>query len=247
MPKKNLLKVENLSSLMAYILGHRPYEFGLVPDPEGFVANKELLRVIHEEPGWSYVRQGNINEVLLSKNRNLFQTEEQRIRAIERRWVLDFECTAASLPKILFIGIRRKAHPIVMEKGLRPNIKGKHHVLSSEREMAQRMGKRLDQQPILLEVMADLAQKEGTLFYTFGDLFLTPEVPVRHIAGPPVPKHVIKAREEKSQKITKPGPDFQAGTFILDIERDMDKSRKTGGRKKKGWKEEVRRRKRKGY
>jgi hypothetical protein len=94
--------------------------------------------------------------------------------------------------------------------------------------------------------MAESAQKEGTLFYTFGDIFLAAEIPAMYIAGPPVPKHVIKAREEKPQKTTKPGPDFQAGTFILDIERDMDISRKTKGRKKKGWKEEVRRKRRKG-
>lgn len=246
MPKKNLLKVESLCRLMVYILGHSPYEFGLIPDPQGFVAYKDLLRVIHEEPGWTYVRQVNINEVLLGKNRNLFQSEEQRIRAIERRWVLDFEHPALSPPKILFIGIRRKAHPIVIEKGLRPIRGDKYHILSPERDMAHRIGKRLDQKPILLEIMAESAQKEGVLFHPFGDLFLATEIPAMYIAGPPVPKHVIKAREEKSQKTTKSGPDFHAGTFILDINRDMGKSHGTGGRKKKGWKEEVRRQKRKG-
>ena len=232
---------------MIYILGYRPYEFGLVPDSEGFVAYKELLRAINEEPGWSYVRQGSINEVLLGKNRDLFQIEEKKIRAVERRWVLDLEHPAMSLPKILFIGIRRRAHPVVMEKGLRPLMGSRYHVLSPEREKAQRLGKRLDQQPVLLEVMAEFAQKEGALFYPFGELFLTPEISARYIAGPPVPKHAMKAGEEKSQKPTKPVPDFQAGSFILDMERDMDKPRKTRGRKKKGWKEEVRRRKRKGF
>jgi putative RNA 2'-phosphotransferase len=231
---------------MVYILGYRPYEFGLVPDPRGFVTYKELLRVIHEEPGWTYVRQANINEVLLGKNRNLFQTEERRISAIERRWAFDFELPPLSLPKILYIGIRRKAHPVVMEKGLRPIMGDKYHVLSPEREMAHRIGKRLDQQPLLLEVMSDMARKKGVLFHPFGDLFLATEIPAIYIAGPPVPKHVIKAREDKSQKTSKPGPDFQAGTFILDINRGMDKSRVTGGRKKKGWKEEVRRQRRKG-
>ena len=231
---------------MIYILGYRPYEFGLVPDFEGFVAFKELIRVITEEPGWGYVRQGSVNEVLLGENRNLFQIEGQKIRAIERRWVLDFKHPALFPPKILFIGIRRKAHPVVMEKGLRPITGGRYHVLSPERETAQRLGKRLDQQPVLLEVMAELAQQEGALFYPFGELFLSPEILVRHIAGPPVPKHVMKAGEEKAQKTAKTVPDFQAGSFILNIDRDMDKSRKTGGRKKKGWKEEVRKRKRKG-
>ena len=247
MPKKNLLKVETLTRFMVYILGHRPHEFGLIPDPEGFVTYKELIRAVNEEPGWSYVRRANINEVLLGANRDLFQTLEEKIRAVERRWVLDLDRPALSLPKILYTGIRRRAHPFIMEKGLRPITGGKFHVLSPEREMAERIGKRLDPWPVLLEITAESAQKKGAVFYRFCDLFLAQEIPADYIAGPPVPKRAIKAREEKARKApSKPGPDFQAGTFILDVNRDMDRTRKTGGRKKKGWKEEVRRRKRKG-
>ena len=89
MPKKNLFRIENLSRLMVYMLGHRPYEFGLVPDHDGFFPYKELLKAIHEEPGWSHVRQGNINEVLLSKDRGLFHTEGKGIKTVDRRWKLD--------------------------------------------------------------------------------------------------------------------------------------------------------------
>ena len=127
---------------MVYILGHRPHEFGLIPDPEGFVTYKELIRAVNEEPGWSYVRRANINEVLLGANRDLFQTLEEKIRAVERRWVLDLDRPALSLPKILYTGIRRRAHPFIMEKGLRPITGGKFHVLSPEREMAERIGKK---------------------------------------------------------------------------------------------------------
>ena len=75
MRKKNLIKTKNLSRLMTYIMGYRPYEFGIIPDAEGFFPFKELLRAIHEEPGWGYVRQGHINEVLLGEDRELFQAE----------------------------------------------------------------------------------------------------------------------------------------------------------------------------
>ncbi|MFC1869324.1 RNA 2'-phosphotransferase [Thermodesulfobacteriota bacterium] len=240
MPKKNRIKIENIGRLMVYILGHRPYEFGLVPDTEGFVTYKELVWAIHEEPGWGYVRQGNINEILSGKDRALFQSEGNRIRAVDKRWKLDLDRPAQSLPKILFTGIRRKAHPVVLEKGLRL-IEGECHVLSPGRKMAERIGKRRDQEPVLVEVMSGTALKEGVVFYPFGDLFLAREVPARYIAGPPVPKDFIKAREEKAKEKLEPFPAFQAGTFVLDINRDMDRSRKAGGRKKKGWKEETRR------
>ena len=225
---------------MTYILGHRPYEFGLVPDREGFVTRKDLLRAIHEEPGWGYVREGAINEVLLSGDRMLFQAEDKRIRAMDRRWILDLRHPSPSIPKILFTGIRRKAHPSVMKNGLR-RVENGYHVLSPERKMAGRIGRRRDQKPVIVEIAALMAQRDGILFYSFGELFLASSIPKKYIVGPPLPKDVIKTMEEKSRKKQEPPPDFLAGTFTLDPDRDMDQSRRTRGRKRKGWKEEARR------
>ena len=233
------MKIQDVSRLLTYMLGHKPYEFGLVPDLEGFIAIKELLKAIHEEPGFRYVSQGNINEVLMSENRSLFEVREKQIRALDRQWNIDLTDPIQSLPKLLFLGIRRKAHPVVIEKGLRA-IEGTCYPLSSDRDMAHRIGKRRDQQPVILEIMADRAQTEGTLFYAFGSLFLTSEVQPRHIAGPPVPKDMIQAREAKPKKKEMQPHAFEAGTFTLDINRDMDQSRRRKGKKKKGWKEEAR-------
>ncbi len=230
---------------MIYILGHSPYEFGLVPDKEGFIPYKELLQAINEEPGWGYVRQGNINEVLLGKERVLFLSDGKRIKATDRRWTLDLGRPERSMPKILFIGIRRKAHPAVIDKGLR-KIEGSYYILSPERGMAQRIGMRRDQRPVLLEVMAYTAQREGRLFYRFGNLFLASEISPQHIAGPPVPKDAIKEKQVKQAKVRESLSELQAGSFTLDIRRDADRMRRQSGKKKKGWKEEVRRLRRKG-
>jgi putative RNA 2'-phosphotransferase len=67
MPNGGKIRREDLSRLMIYILGYRPDEFGLVPDPGGYVRYKELLQAIHEEPGWGYVRQSHFNEILMGK------------------------------------------------------------------------------------------------------------------------------------------------------------------------------------
>lgn len=244
MPKKDRIKADNLSRLMIYILGHRPDEFGLVPDREGFVTFKELLWAIHEEPGWGYVRQGHINEVLLGKDRGLFQAEENRIRAIQRGWHLDLENPSQSLSKILYIAVKRKAHPIVIEKGL-ISIEGKYLALSSDQDMALRIGRRRDQRPVLLEIMASAAQKEGISFYPFGHLFLASHVPVRFITGPPVSKEDEKAPAVEAGKKQKRSPTFEAGTFVLDLDRDPDLYRRAKGKKRKGWKEEARKVRRK--
>lgn len=237
--KRSQIKSHNLARLMSYILGHRPDEFGLVPDEEGFVPYKEFLWAIHEEPGWGYVRKGHINEVLLGNDRALFEPEENRIRALDRRWHLNLENPSQALPKTLFIGIRRKAHPVVMEKGLR-SIEGKYLVLSSDRGVAMRIGCRRDQKPVLLEIMAPSAFKAGILFYPFGNLFLTQQVPARFITGPPVSKEDVKATGSKGGKRPEERPYFEAGTFVLDLNKDPVVSRRPKGKKRRGWKEEAR-------
>ena len=239
MSKRNQIKTHNLARFMLYILGHKPDEFGLVPDSEGFVTYKEFLWAVHEEPGWGYVRKGHINEVLLGRDRALFQPEEDRIRASDRRWHLDLENPSQSPPKILFVAVRRRAHPVVMEKGLTA-AEGRYLVLSPDREMAARIGRRRDQKPVLLEIMAASAREAGISLYPFGNLYLTDQIPARFINGPPVSKEDIKIPEKKREKRLEGRADFEAGTFILDLDRDPDRSRRARGKRQKGWKEKAR-------
>ena len=205
------------------MLGHRPDEFGLVPDIEGFIPYKDLLQAIHEEEGWRYVRRSHINEVLLGKDRSLFESADEGIRSVERRWELDPH-TPAQVPKILFTAVRRKAHPVV-------------------REMALRIGRRRDQNPVALEILADAAREKRIFFYSFGDLFLSPEIQSRFIAGPPVPKEMLERKKEKdkpTETTAKSLPTPTPGTFTLDPSRDPDRYRKAKGKKRKGWKENAR-------
>jgi putative RNA 2'-phosphotransferase len=181
----------------------------------------------------------------MSDERHLFETNEDSIRAVTRHWELNLYLPADHVPSLLYIPVRRKAHYTVMEKGF-INRDNRTCVLTASREMAERIGRRKDQNPVVLEIMAGRAKNEGTLFYPFGDLFLAQEILPGYIAGPPVPKDIIKLREAKPAKKKDAAPDFNAGTFILDAGRDPDISRRKKGKKKKGWREELRGKRRKG-
>lgn len=234
--------MEGLSRFLVYVLGHRPDEFGLVPDKEGFVAYKDLIQALGEEEGWRYVRRSHIQEILLGNDRALFQEENDRIRSMDRRWKIGAAHPAPSLPGILFTAIRRRAHPVVMEKGLKGS-EDRPLALSANRDMALRIGRRRNQDPVVLEVSAASAQGKGILFYSFGDLVLTHDIPARFIAGPPVPKEVAEARKEKDTSAKKPVKATTMptpGTFVLDPSRDPDRLRQSKGRKRKGWKEAAR-------
>ena len=59
-------EINKHSKFLCYILGHKPDEFGLVPDPNGFVKTKDFLKAITEENGWKFFRKSNIDEILIS-------------------------------------------------------------------------------------------------------------------------------------------------------------------------------------
>lgn len=232
MSKRDLFRLEDLKKQLTYILSRRPDEFGLVPDEEGFIKIKELLQALHEEPGFGFVRESHINELLMLDGKRLFEIEDKRIRAKEIDWEFDFENPSYDIPKILYTCVRRRAYPFVMEKGLisNPNY---YIILSSSKDMALRIGKRKDQSPVLLEIRAHEALNSGSQFVRFGELYLSKWISHDHIIGPRINEEEVekKKREKERRKIEDA---FSAGTFI------MREPKERKGKKKKGWKEEAR-------
>lgn len=240
MKRSKQFKAEGLAKVLYYVLGIRPDEFCLVPDGEGFVPLKDLLQALHEEAETGFVRESHIREVLCGESGHRFELRGSLLRAVERRWEPPREASEEP-PKILYTPIRRRAHPVVAEKGLVPS-EGRPIILSDSRERAIRIGRRRDGDPVTLEI-ATRGWMERVLF-TFGDLFLCrEEIPSRFIVGPPPPNEGPDARKERQdvRKKEAPGKMPEPGSFYLDLSRDAEARGRAGGRKQRGWKEEARR------
>jgi len=217
---------KQLAKLISYILGHKPAEFGLVPDRDGFVKIKEFLKAACEEDGLTYIRRSHIDEILIILSDPPIEIKDNFIRATHRDKLPGYS-PAQTLPKLLYTCVRKKAYPFVLDKGIFPMGFGRV-ILSSEPEMAERMGKRKDRMPILITVQTRKSIEEGTLFYEAGDtLYLAEFIRTGCFTGPPLPKQkeaaIIKEalEEKKKQKIP--------GSFIMDLK---DKNKKTSQRKK---------------
>ena len=238
---------KQLYKLLIYVLGHRPDEFGLVPDENGFVRKKDLIRSIGEEPGWGYVRKSHLNEVFLLYRDHPFVIDAVGIKvsdpAESARAV-----PADDMPKLLYHCIRRKAYPVVSRRGVVPM--GQHHVfLATTEAMALRMGKRRDPKPVLLTVHTRHAVDAGVGFRRQGELlYVVNHVPVGCFAGPPLPREEAKETPKTHEK-TGDDRQMEPGTFTLDMERSQDLHRRAikrkGIKKDIAWKKEARKERRK--
>lgn len=214
--------------MLSYVLERRPDEFGLVPAEDGSVKIKDLLKVMGEEAGWKWVRMSSINDVLYALTDPPFEIIDDTIRA-RNRDRLPVTAPVDNPPKLLFVCIRRRAHPRVQDKGIFPGATPSI-ILSSDPAMAERMGRRLEQSPVLLTVNVDSAMTRGVIFHQAGEaLYLADSIPKGCFTGPPLPKIPTEPEKQKPKQHTQPAP--SPGTFQMDISEE--KSKKDRLRRKK--------------
>jgi putative RNA 2'-phosphotransferase len=206
--------LEKLAKIISYILGRNPAEFGLVPDSDGFVKIKEFLKALSEEEGFKYVRTSNINEILITLPNPPVEIEGNHIRA-KHRLAMPTKIPVQNLPKLLYTCIRRKAYPSVLENGILP-MGFSHVILSSDPDMAERMGKRRDPMPVQLVVQTDISLNKGITFYEAGEtLYLAESILPECFTGPPLPKQ--KEPAAKRDIVDEPALDRMPGSFMLKL------------------------------
>ena len=237
--------VEKLSKMLVYILGRQPDEFALIPDAQGYVKIKDLMKALGEEPGWRHVRSGHIREVIYTSGSPAVEIEDNRIRAVDRSRLLRPE-VAAVFPKVLYHPVRQRAYPIVMEKGLQSDASGRRIMLTGEMALAQRIGRRIDPAPVILTIHWESARKNGATLWRFGkQLFLSDRLPAGSLSGPPLPKNRPEPKKAETPKPT--GLPKTPGGFTLDLTVDpLTRNRPPKGsrQRKNEWKRDRKRRNR---
>lgn len=203
--------------MLAYVLGRQPDEFGLIPDADGFVKINDLLKALHEEEGWGYVRESHLREVLLTIPTPAFEIDAHRIRALKRE-ALVAEPVPEQSPKLLYAHIRRRAYPWVQTHGIHPS-SHPHVVLASQRDQAERLGHRIDPDPVILTVNVHAAEAQGVVFVRFGtDWFLANRIPPGCFSGPALPDEPAGAARKPAQPDRHADRPATPGSFSLDME-----------------------------
>jgi len=206
--------LEQLAKFISYMLGRNPAEFGLVPDSDGFVKIKDFLKAVSEEDGLKYVRRSNINEILITLPNPPVEIRGNHIRA-KHRHAMPTNIPAQNLPKLLYTCVRRKAYPSVLENGIRP-MGFSHVILSSEPEMAKRIGRRRDPSPVRLVVRTKISLDKSITFYEAGEtLYLAESIQPGCFTGPPLPKQ--KEPAIKRDAVDEPTLERMPGSFMLEL------------------------------
>jgi len=236
-------QVKKLAKFLAYLLGRRPDEFCLCPDENGYVKIKELIKAIGEEEDWRHVRQSHLREVMAALPASPIEMEGRRIRAVDRGQLV-LPSAPATLPKLLYHPVRQRAYPVVLENGVRTAGPGKPILLTREKPMAERLGRRMDPAPVILTVNTDQLTRLKITLQAFGrTLFLVPTLPAGSFSGPPLPKKVI---ESKLAGKTPPEPIPKTpGSYFMDLTKDPGSKkgyREKNHKRKNEWKRERKRR-----
>lgn len=242
-----LAKTRQLAKFLAYLLGRRPDEFGLLPDPDGFVDTKSLLKALHEEEGWRHVRHAHLNEIVVSLSPSPIEIREKRIRASDRSRMPRIQ-PAQQMPKLLYIAIRRRAYAAALQNGVRASNRA-YLLLSADRAMARRLGKRIDNQPVILTVQVANSLSKGVRYRQYGEsLYLADTVAPDTFSGPPPPKQPQETTKKKTEsrpvKVKTPGSYFpesdpfqrpapKIGTTKRRKEADWHKARRQARKHKK--------------
>ncbi len=234
---KHSQTVDKLSKLLVYMLGRQPDEFGLLPNENGYVKIKDLMKSLGEEPGWRHVRLNHIREVIYSSGSPAVEIEENLIRAKDRTRLFLPEIPD-TFPKLIYCAVRQRAYPVLLEKGLPAAASGNRILLTGDIAMAQRLGRRLDSSPVILTVNSQNALKNGATIWRFGKhLFLSDRLPSGSFSGPPPPRNRPEAKQVEMPK--SPTTPKTPGSYWVDLTIDATRnhlSPKRSRHRKNEWK-----------
>jgi putative RNA 2'-phosphotransferase len=229
-----------LDKFLSYVLGRRPDEFGLVPDSDGYVKIRDLLKAVNEEEGGRHVRSSSIDEVLITLPCPSIEVKDQKIRAVSRESLFSTAHTN-NPPKLLYTCVRQKGYPYVLKNGLSP-LGHYKIILADNPEFAKKMGKRIDPKPVTLTVHVQNALDRGISFEKAGNLFLADFIPPDCLTGPPLPKEKTEAPQTTVKMEKK--PEHLPGGFLINLD-DTAFNQNPYRQKKKGsesyWKKDRKR------
>jgi len=175
-----IIAPERISRFLSFLLRHRPEDYPLRFDSQGFVAWGELLGRVQER--FPEITEEELLSVVEGSDKKRFELFEGKVRATYgHSFPVDLGLATVEPPSPLYHGTARDLAQTILREGLKP--RGRQYVhLSASLEEALAVGKRRDPSPTVLVVDSRAAHASGILFYSSGPLFLATEIPAKFLS-----------------------------------------------------------------
>lgn len=224
-------RISKLDKILAAVLDKIPDEFGMVLDENGWLKIKDLYFAVKDESGIGPVTPNyieySINQFLSDKYE--INNNKIRLKPDYRTNFIEME-SGVIPPEILYVCVRQRAYDHIEKFGLEASGDEMPFVLTTEKETSIKLGRKKDNDPVLVGIFADEAANRGIEFLKYGHLYLSYYIPKRYLSLPPkkAEKTVVqeKAKPDKTNKKENfkqqepPKPSLHTGSYYMSL-KDM--------------------------
>jgi len=237
---------KTVARTLAFIGWHSPSAFGLFWNSDGTMPWKEFYWALQEDPELRFVRAATLRELTLLGIELPFSLDGNLLR-LNPGYDIPLYSPAREVPDRLYFGIRPKNLVYVQEIGLRASSRP-FLPLSSDRELALRLARRREDNPLVIEVLASRAREAGITILAAGErLYLAENVPREYLILPLV-RQEIRERAQRTPAIKKPAAPPSPGSFTVQPHHILPPGHagekppkgKEARKGKGGWKKEAR-------
>lgn len=172
-----------LSKEISYALRHAPQEYGLSLDEQGWVAVEDLIAALKKRKEYSSLTSQDIANMIQASEKKRHEMTGGRIRALYGHSTEQkIEKTAVKPPDVLYHGTAHRFMQSILSQGLMPKERQYVH-LSQDMQTAMDVGKRRDENPVVLVIDAAAAWKDGIRFYHgYEMVWLADSIPAQYIS-----------------------------------------------------------------
>lgn len=175
-------KLVDISKTISYALRHKPEEFGIKLDNEGWVDFDAFCKALAEHKPSIHVDKETIEKIIAESDKKRFELEDGRIRATYgHSFSAKIEFKESAPPAMLFHGTSHAAYKQICKEGLKPMNRQYVH-LSEDIATAEKVGMRHDRNPVILAVDAAKMHSDGFKFFHSANdgTWMCEKVPIKY-------------------------------------------------------------------
>jgi putative RNA 2'-phosphotransferase len=164
---------------LSFVLRHHPEQYDLELDEEGFTSLNDLMEALkNTRHSWAEIK--DIEKIISEGERKRFEIRGDKIRALYGHSVT-VKIEGSFRPKgALYHGTSPDKLAKILTDGLSPM--GRQFVhLSKDKETAFKVGERRHPKPVILEIDAEGACKNGIEFFDRDEVILSAKIPPEFI------------------------------------------------------------------